>query len=155
MNITPALQSSLAKARAHPLATAIACGVLIFVAFYFGGQFITGIRQAFENHQVNALEKQSEQKQAEAEKSLKDADAASVDRKAEDLQRERNIKPAMKAAAENSEVARARARKAETNYEKARTSTPRTDIDLRVLHSRNCADLHELYPGEPIDGCGP
>jgi flagellar biosynthesis GTPase FlhF len=149
------IQTVVDQVRAHKLATAIVGALVIVGALYFGSSLITGIREAFQDAQVNRLNKQSEQKEAEAQKSLDAADKEAVDRAVEDKLRELNIEPQRRQAKENSEQARQRATKAETDYENARKNINRNSIDERLLHERNCADLHELYPGERVAGCEP
>lgn len=143
----------------HKLATAICAAAIIIAMVYLGYLLVTAISNGFENAQVERLNKQAAGKQAEANKSLDQANAEAVDRKAEDKLRERTIEPQLEQATQNSQAARERARQAERNYEKSRTrpsgTDSRVDPDQRLLHERNCTDLRELYPGERIAGCEP
>lgn len=140
-------------ARAHPIATALVAGVVVCLVLYFGSRLATGIREWRENARVEKLQKQADKNMSDAQKSLGEADQAAGDRQAEDTRRELVIEPARRQASENSNQARQRTTQAEGEYEKARNGPIDDSIDERTLHQRNCADLHQLFPGESIAGC--
>lgn len=141
-----------ALALAHPLITLAIVSVLFYLVVTFGAGLIAGIRHKFEDRQVQQLEQKADQSEQNANKKIDEANEAAGDRQEEDTNRETNIRPRVEVTGRELEVARERRRKAEGNYENSRKN-PRTDSDAGALHERNCAELRELYPGEPLAGC--
>ena len=142
---SPRLAGVFKLAQQHPLITLFFATALVIGGLYFGAGVITGIRQAFEDRSVEKLKK-------EGGKHLEAAAGAGSVRQAEDQSRRITIRPRIEAATRDLESARARRRAAESNYEKSK-HTPVPNLDARDLHDRNCADLRELYPNEPIAHC--
>lgn len=132
-------------ALAHPLVTLVLCCLIFYLAITFGAGLVAGVREAFENRAVEKLERQ-------ADKHLEVAGAADRARTAEDQKRETNIRPRIDTTTKDLAAARARRRQAETNYEKSQANSI-PNLDAHDLHERNCADLRQLYAGEPIPHC--
>jgi hypothetical protein len=145
------------RALQHPLITlsiAAVLGLVLLVGgIYFGGAILTGIREAFEDRKVDQLQKKADGavEQSNAERTAADADAG--ERKTEDAVRERTIKPEIQRTSRKVDEARARTRRAQTDYENVQKPNLDHDPDTRALHQRNCSDLRDLYPREPLPFC--
>lgn len=140
--IAPRLASRMLD---HPMITLVVACVLFYFGLTFGAGFIAGIRHVFEDRAVTELK-------TEGDKHLEAAGAAGAARANEDANRNTNIRPRIEASTRDLESARERRLKAESNYEKSK-HTPLSDLAPGDLHERNCADLRELYPGEPSPYC--
>lgn len=142
--VAPRLTSRIV---AHPLIAIVVACILLYLVITWGGSFIAGVRHVFEDRAV-------EQLTTEADEHLKAAGAAGAERVTEDANREANIRPQIETTTRDLEAARARRRKAESDYENARKTSDSSDgLNADALHQRNCTDLRELYPGEPVPYC--
>ena len=136
--------------KANPLIIGIGALGLFAVLWYFGGSIKQKVLDWKTAAQVERLEKQSDASQQKAAQELSEADKTSGARAAEDERRRNEIIPAIQRSNGNREQARLRTQKAQIDYENSRKkNSDTTGVDLRVLHERNCADFHELYPDEP------
>lgn len=155
MAITKALlNSSLGFAQRNPLVTLGLAAALVIGSIVAGAAVITGIRYNLEDRKIEKMEKKTEEATTGMKGEISDADKAAQERAIEDAIRERTIKPEIQRTTRNLEEARSRTRAARNDYEKARkTNDLGNDSDPRALHERNCAELRELYPGEPIPLC--
>lgn len=130
----------------------VAAVILLALLWYFGGAVKQSVLDRKTDRKVDKLEQKSDQSQQQANSEIREAEKTEGARAAEDTRREVEIKPELERARVNREQARANTQKAAIDYENSRQkiSDP-TGIDVGVLHERNCADFHELYPNEP--GC--
>lgn len=136
----------IALIQKHPLGSLFASAMLAILLLYVITSSLATLRHWREDKAVDQLEQKSTAAQNAAAKE-------NINARAEDLNRERTIRPELERTRAAVGDARQRARKAETDYENARKNPVDSNIDVRALHDRNCADLRELYPNEPIDFC--
>ncbi len=140
-------------AGAHKFITGTIALVLLILVWQFAGGLIQGARNTVTSLQTNSSESQAGREVKQATEAQTSANNTATDRKAEDLYRERALRPEVERTRRSAEEARTRARSAEVNYEQAKKNSNRSRLDRDSLHRRNCADLRELYPGEFFPGC--
>lgn len=146
-------RGAVAQIVAHPVAALIvACGLAATVWIY-GGAFWGGVRAAFQDRKVERLQTQAHEAQAGAQTAERAADDTQIERTVEDQRRANEIAPAIERAGRTVAETSAEAQRARARYEQTQKNSRRDDLDDRVLHERNCADLAQLYPGERFRRC--
>lgn len=139
----------------NPLPYVGGLAVILILALVLVAGAITAVRYQFQDRKVEKLEQKTDEAVTQKDQAKTAADTAAQERAIEDAIRERTIKPEIERTARNLEDARSRTKGARNDYDQAKKNTPRDDPDSHALHERNCSDLHELYPGDPLPYCEP
>ena len=137
----------------HPFIPLAIGASLVCVLVIFGPALLLGIRESFSNRTIKNTKTATATEITGAEQEKISAGKIEIERKAEDLHREEELKPQRQRAATSFAEARQRRKEAEDRYEKARNARRSPDPDDLTLRRRNCTDLAELYPGQRFAGC--
>jgi cell division protein FtsB len=140
-------------AQKHALAILAITTVVVFVLVIFGPALLLGIRHGFSNRQIEETKTEATAEKTAADEEKISAGEIEIERKAEDLNRERSLKPKREQSAAALAEASRRRRDAEELYEKNRKAGRSPAPDDLNLHRRNCSDLAELYPTRRFAGC--
>jgi hypothetical protein len=140
-------------ARERPVVALIIAAALVYFVLLFGPALVLGIRHSFSERTIEKTKEAAATEKTAAEQERIDAGQIEIERKAEDLHRDQELKPQRLRAANSLAEARARRKEAEDRYETIRTNRRSPDPDGLTLHRRNCADLAELYPDQRFAGC--
>lgn len=149
------IERAYEAAAKHPVRYLVIISVLLIAGLVLAVGTITAVRYKLQDRKVDQLERKTEDALKQEDAAKAEADKAAQERAIEDAIRERTIKPEIQRTARNLEEARSRTRGAKADYEQSKKNNPGNNPDSRAQHERNCAELRELYPGEPIPLCEP
>lgn len=147
------MKKLLQLGKSYPVNAALIVLLLALSIWYFGSSFVDGISSAFTQAEVTETTRQAEAEKSAARDELREAGAESVNRQIEDSVRTRTIEPEIERTSQASSNARERSQRSSKTYEQSQKSFRRDGLDDGALHDRNCANLHELYPGEIFRDC--
>lgn len=141
------------KIQANPIKVLVVVVALFFILLILAPALFLGIRHGFSNRKIDKAKTEAAGEKTAAQEERINAGEIEIDRKAEDLNRERSLEPNRKESAATLEEATRRRKAAEEVYEKTRSTRRDPDPDDLTLHRRNCSDLVELYPDKTFAGC--